>query len=87
MASTTDAADAIDFGESDVNQDTLSIDKRETEVHELARLFTQQSLYSTSRQNPFTTDPRYALHPISRNTNTHRGAGDFHRGLSRTLIR
>jgi hypothetical protein len=80
MASTTDAAGAIDFGESDVNHDTLSMDKRETEVLQLARLFTQQSLYPTSGQNPFTTDPGYALDPISRNTNTRRGLGSFTEG-------
>ncbi|KAL2857306.1 putative multidrug resistance ABC transporter [Aspergillus pseudoustus] len=42
-------------------------DRREAEVHQLARHFTQQSHYSTSGQNPFTTDSGSALDPNGEN--------------------
>ena len=47
-----------------LEHETSSIERREGEVHELARRFTRQSsIYSTAGQNPFRAEPGSALDP------------------------
>ncbi|KAF2791984.1 putative multidrug resistance ABC transporter [Melanomma pulvis-pyrius CBS 109.77] len=43
--------------------DISSVERREAEVHQLARRFTQQSNYSTAGQNPFNAEPGSTLDP------------------------
>ncbi|KAL4938956.1 hypothetical protein BDV06DRAFT_231366 [Aspergillus oleicola] len=48
-------------------KEAYSIEKGETEVAQLAKQFTQQSVYSTNGQNPFTADPKSGLDPNGSN--------------------
>lgn len=46
-----------------------SVERREGEVHQLARRFTEQSNYSTAGQNPFAAEPGSTLDPNGENFN------------------
>ncbi|KKZ64369.1 hypothetical protein EMCG_09655 [[Emmonsia] crescens] len=48
-----------------VSTSSSSVEKREAEVCQLAKQFTQQSIYSTAGQNPFTAEAGSALDPNS----------------------
>ncbi|KAL2859549.1 ABC drug exporter AbcA [Aspergillus pseudodeflectus] len=63
MATSNDFDDGIDFADESTSKSSPSTDKREAEVHRLAREFTQQSVYSTDGQNPFTADVGSPLNP------------------------
>jgi ABC-type multidrug transport system fused ATPase/permease subunit len=63
MATTNDFDDGVDFADGSTSKSSPSTDKREAEVHRLARHFTQQSAYSTDGQNPFTADAGSPLDP------------------------
>jgi ATPase subunit of ABC transporter with duplicated ATPase domains len=45
------------------NASSSSVEKREEEVHQLARQFTEQSNYSTAGENPFAAEAGLALDP------------------------
>lgn len=45
------------------NDETISMERREEEVHQLARRYTTQSHYSTTGQNVFNASPGSALDP------------------------
>jgi ATPase subunit of ABC transporter with duplicated ATPase domains len=52
----------------DANYDSISsAEKRDEEVHQLARRYTQQSIYSTTSQNPFAAEPGSKLDPNGEN--------------------
>lgn len=52
----------------DANNGSISsAEKRDEEVHQLARRYTQQSIYSTTSQNPFTAEPGSKLDPNGEN--------------------
>ena len=52
----------------DANNDSISsAEKRDLEVHQLARRYTQQSIYSTTSQNPFAAEPGSKLDPNGEN--------------------
>ena len=46
-----------------VKDDVSSVEKREAEVHQLAREFTEQKTYSTTGENPFAAEPGSILDP------------------------
>lgn len=52
-----------------VSTSSSSAEKREAEVCQLAKQFTQQSVYSTTGQNPFTAEAGSALDPNSEHFN------------------
>ncbi|KAI1833391.1 hypothetical protein DTO006G1_6434 [Penicillium roqueforti] len=46
-----------------VKDDVPSVEKREAEVHQLAREFTEQKTFSTTGENPFSAEPGSTLDP------------------------
>ncbi|KAJ5784024.1 uncharacterized protein N7518_009701 [Penicillium psychrosexuale] len=46
-----------------VKDDVSSVEKREAEVHQLAREFTEQKTFSTTGENPFSAEPGSTLDP------------------------
>ncbi|KAF2020714.1 hypothetical protein BU24DRAFT_7207 [Aaosphaeria arxii CBS 175.79] len=50
-------------GTSNNDNDDSSMERREEEVHQLARRYTTQSHYSTTGQNPFSAEPGSTLDP------------------------
>ncbi|KAF2744039.1 hypothetical protein M011DRAFT_409396 [Sporormia fimetaria CBS 119925] len=55
--------------QSDEDDEIVSMERREEEVHQLARRYTTQSHYSTTGQNVFDATPDSALDPNGKNFN------------------